>query len=149
MVWAFGADAFGDHGKRRERGGCHAPYSSVGAGGLASISLAGFTGRVRPTGPACLRLAKVPLTSRFLDRSYLRSPAGKNVWRVIPPFSDPGRYHAGMDAGVVSVWLACAGVTVVVAQAKGRSVPVAVALGILLGLIGILIEICLPSRKKA
>jgi hypothetical protein len=54
-----------------------------------------------------------------------------------------------MDAGVVSVWLACAGVTVVVAQAKGRSVPVAVALGILLGLIGILIEICLPSRKKA
>lgn len=45
-------------------------------------------------------------------------------------------------------WLACAGVTCYVADKKGRGVTEGVLLGFLLGIIGLAIELCLPTHHK-
>ena len=50
---------------------------------------------------------------------------------------------------VLLVWLACAGITAWLAKEKGRTVAEGVILGILLGFIGIIIELCLPRRTRS
>jgi len=48
---------------------------------------------------------------------------------------------------VLSLWLACAAAAVLVAKDKNRSATEGVILGILLGFVGIFIEICLPRKR--
>ena len=52
----------------------------------------------------------------------------------------------GTEAAVLALWLACASVAVLVAKDKNRSASEGVILGILLGFVGIIIEICLPRK---
>ena len=47
------------------------------------------------------------------------------------------------------IWLLSAGIAAFIAQSKGRSVVEGVLLGLLLSIIGIVIEICLPNKKQA
>jgi VIT1/CCC1 family predicted Fe2+/Mn2+ transporter len=54
---------------------------------------------------------------------------------------------AGTEAAILSLWLACAGVAVLIAKDKNRSASEGVILGILLGFVGIFIEICLPRKS--
>jgi hypothetical protein len=47
------------------------------------------------------------------------------------------------------IWLLSAGIAAFIAQSKGRSVVEGVLLGLLLSIIGVVIEICLPNKKQA
>jgi hypothetical protein len=53
-----------------------------------------------------------------------------------------------MIAAYVTVWIAIGGITTWVANAKGRAVLEGVLLGFILGIIGLIIEIFLPSRQR-
>jgi hypothetical protein len=52
-----------------------------------------------------------------------------------------------MSPLIVLVWLVAAGLTAWVAKQKGRSVTEGVVLGLLIGLIGLVIELCLPAKQ--
>lgn len=47
------------------------------------------------------------------------------------------------------IWLLCAGLAAFIAKSKGRSIVEGVLLGLLLSIIGVIIEICLPSKTQA
>lgn len=47
---------------------------------------------------------------------------------------------------VLIIWLLCAGISAFVAVSKNRSVVEGLALGGLLGVVGLVIEACLPSK---
>jgi hypothetical protein len=53
----------------------------------------------------------------------------------------------GTEAAILTLWLACATVAVVVAKDKNRSAAEGVILGIMLGFVGIFIELCLPRKR--
>jgi len=47
------------------------------------------------------------------------------------------------------IWILSAGLAAFIAQSKGRSIVEGDLLGLLLSIIGVGIEICLPSKKPA
>jgi VIT1/CCC1 family predicted Fe2+/Mn2+ transporter len=52
-----------------------------------------------------------------------------------------------IGTAVLTLWLTCAGVAVLVAKDKNRSAAEGVILGILLGFVGVFIEICMPRKR--